>query len=134
MRQRYYADLANSWNVMVENARPVLEAIGPAASRHELLGLKMSELMSLNEQAENHRSELARVVRLRKALSSEGTKVYRRFAADLQAHYGFESTELIRYGLQPKGRPRKSKKKKEEEEAAKAKAEAGKVQVEVAPA
>jgi len=133
MRQKFYADLANSWNVMVENARPVLEAIGPAASRHEVLGQKMSELMSLNEQAENHRAELARVVKVRKDLAADGNKIFRRFAADLQAHYGFESTELIRYGLQPKGRPRKSKKKKEEE-AAKAKAEAGKVQVEVAPA
>lgn len=134
MRQKYYADVANAWNVMIENARPVLEALGPAATRHVQLGQKMGELMHLNEEAETHRSELARVVKLRKEAASAGNKVFRRFAADLQAHHGFDSAELIRYGLQPKGRPRKSKKKKEEEEAAKAKAEAGKVQVEVAPA
>ncbi len=109
MRQRYYADLANAWNVMVENARPVLEALGPAASRHEVLGQKMGELMRLNEEAEGHRSELARVVKLRKEAAATGNKVFRRFAADLQAHHGFDSAELIRYGLQPKGRARKKK-------------------------
>ena len=70
----------------------------------------------------------------RRELALEGAKSYRRFTADLQAHHGLDSAELIRYGLQPKGRPRKVTKKKEEV-AAKAKSvEAGKVDVEVGPA
>jgi hypothetical protein len=121
MRQKYYADLANAWNVMVENARPVLESLGPAASRHEVLGQKMGELIRLNEEAEGHRSELARVVKLRKEAATVGNKVFRRFAADLQAHHGFDSAELIRYGLQPKGRTRKKK----DPEAAKSKGKVG---------
>lgn len=121
MRQKYYADIANAWNVMVENARPVLGSLGPAASRHEVLGQKMGELIRLNEEAEGHRSELARVVKLRKEAATLGNNVFRRFAADLQAHHGFDSAELIRYGLQPKGRARKKK----DPAAAKPKAKAG---------
>ncbi len=133
MRQKYYADVANAWNVMIENARPVLEALGPAAARHGELSQKMDDLIRLNEEAESHRSELARVVKLRKEATSAGNKVFRRFAADLQAHHGFDSAELIRYGLQPRGRARKSTKKKEEA-AAKSKGEKGTAQVDLAAA
>lgn len=104
MKQKVFADIANKWNVMVENARPLLESIGPAAQRHENLSLRTQELIRLNEQAEAHRSELSRVVQMRKELVSEGGKTFRRFSLDLQAHHGLDSAELIRYGLRPKGR------------------------------
>ncbi len=121
MRQKIYADIANKWNVMVENARPILESIGPASQRHEGLLLRTQELIRLNEEAEAHRSELSRVVQLRKKLVSEGGKTFRRFALDLQAHHGLDSAELIRYGLQPKGR----RNRKKDTTTAKPKVEAG---------
>ncbi len=134
MRQRRYADIANTWNVMVENARPIVESLGPAAERHQALETNVQGLVRFNEQAEAFRSELSSIMKQRRELAREGAKSYRRFTADLQAHHGLDSAELIRYGLLPKGRPRKITKKKVEE-AAKAKSvEAGKVDVEVAPA
>lgn len=137
MRQRRYADIANTWNVMVENARPIVESLGPAAERHRTLETHVQGLVRFNEQAEAVRSQLSNLMKQRRELALEGAKSYRRFTADLQAHHGLDSAELIRYGLQPKGRPRKVSKvaKKKVEEAAKAiSAEAGKVDVEVAPA
>jgi uncharacterized membrane protein len=135
MRQRRYADTANTWNVMVENSRPIVGSLGQAIERHQALEANVQGLVRFNEQAEAIRSELSSVMKQRRELAREGSKTYRRFTADLQAHHGLDSAELIRYGLQPKGRPRKSSKKKKEEEAAKAKlVEAGKVDVEVAPA
>ncbi len=134
MRQRRYADIANTWNVMVENARPIVESLGPAAERHQVLETNVQGLVRFNEQAEAFRSELSGIMKQRRELAREGAKSYRRFTADLQAHHGLDSAELIRYGLLPKGRPRKSSKKKVEE-AAKAKSvEAGKVDSQVAPA
>ena len=127
MRQKIYADVANKWNVMVENARPILEAIGPASQRHEGLALQTQELTRLNEEAEAHRSELSRVVQLRKKLVSDGSKMFRRFALDLQAHHGLDSAELIRYGLQPKGR------RKKKELTAKPKVEADHAPIAVTP-
>jgi hypothetical protein len=119
---------------MVENARPIVESLGPAVERHQALETYFEGLVRFNEQAEAIRSELSSVMKLRRELAREGAKGYRRFTADLQAHHGLDSVELIRYGLQPKGRPRKSTKKKEEA-AAKAKSvEADKVDVEVSPA
>ncbi len=133
MRQRRYADIANTWNVMVENARPIVESLGPAAERHQTLETNVQSLVRFNEQAEAIRSELSSVMKQRRELAREGAKSYRRFTADLQAHHGLDNTELIRYGLQPKGRPRKAAKKKEE--AAKAKTvEARTVDVAVASA
>ncbi len=136
MRQRGYADIANTWNVMVENARPILGSLGPAVERHQSLETHVQDLLRFNERAEAMRSELTSVMKQRRELAREGAHSYRRFTADLQAHHGLDSSELIRYGLQPKGRPRKvNAKKKKEEEAAKAKSvEKGKVDVEVAPA
>jgi hypothetical protein len=128
MRQKIYADVANKWNVMVENARPILESIGPAAQRHEGLAIQTQELTRLNEEAEAHRSELSRVVQLRKKVVSDGSKTFRRFALDLQAHHGLDSAELIRYGLQPKGR-----RKKKEPATAKPKVEADHALTAVAP-
>ncbi len=134
MRQRRYADIANTWNVMVENARPIVESLGPAAERHQVLETNVQGLVRFNEQAEAFRSELSSIMKQRRELAREGAKSYRRFTADLQAHHGLDSAELIRYGLLPKGRPRKITKKKVEE-AAKAKSvEAGKVDSQVAPA
>ena len=134
MRQRRYADIANTWNVMVENARPIVGSLGPAAERHQALEANVENLVRFNERAEAIRSELSGVMKQRRELAQEGAKSYRRFTADLQAHHGLDSVELIRYGLQPKGRPRKVNKKKVEE-AAKAKSvEAGTVDVEVSPA
>ena len=134
MRQRRYADTANTWNVMVENARTVVGSLGPAIERHQALETHVQGLVRFNERAEAIRSELSSVMKQRRELAREGAKVYRRFTADLQAHHGLDSAELIRYGLLPKDRPRKSSKKKEEA-AAKAKSVvAGKVDIEVAPA
>ncbi len=65
---------------------------------------------------------------------ADPTPDFRRFTADLQAHHGLDSTELIRYGLLLKGRPRKATKKKEEVTAKARVVEAGKVDSEVAPA
>ena len=136
MRQKVYADVVNKWNVMVENARSIVASLGPAAERHQELAAHIQDLIRLNEQAEANRSQLSLVMEQRRELALAGARTYRRFTADLQAHHGLDSAELIRYGILPKGRPRKNntKKKEVEEEAAKAKAEAGKVQVEVAPA
>jgi uncharacterized membrane protein len=133
MRQKRFADTANTWNVMVENARPVVGSLGPAVERHQALETQVQGLIRFNEQAEAIRSELSSVMKQRRELAREGAKIYRRFTADLQAHHGLDSTELIRYGLLPTGRPRKSSKKKKEEAAAKA-VEAGKVDTKVAPA
>ena len=135
MRQKRFADVANTWNVMVENARPMVESLGPAVERHQTLETQVEGLIRLNERAEAMRSELSSVVKQRRELVRDGATTYRRFAADLQAHHGFDSAELIRYGLKPKGRPRRVSKKKKEEAAAKSKSlEAGKVDVQVAPA
>jgi hypothetical protein len=130
MKQKIYADIANRWNVMVENARPIVETLGPGAERHQSLATQTQTLMRLNEEAEAHRSELSRVVRLRKELVVAGGKTFSRFASDLQAHHGLDSSELIRYGMQPRG----GRRKKKDPATAKPKAEAGKAQVEVAPA
>src|SRR6185295_764681 len=134
MRQRRYADIANTWNVMVENARPIVGSLGPAAERHQALEANVENLVRFNERAEAIRSELSGVMKQRRELAREGFKSYRRFTADLQAHHGLDSVELIRYGLQPKGRPRKVNKKKVEEAAKANSVEAGKVDVEVNPA
>ncbi len=111
--------------------RPILVSLGPAVERHQTLETNVQGLVRLNEQAEAMRSELSSVMKQRRELAIEGSKAYRRLTADLQAHHGLDSAELIRYGLKPKGRPRKVARKKVEEAA---KAEAGKTQVEVAPA
>ena len=135
MRQKRFAEIANTWNVMVENARPIIESLGPAGARHQALETHLQNLRRSNEEAEAMRSQLSSVMKQRRELVHEGAKHYRRFTADLKAHHGLDSAELIRYGLQPTGRPRKVTKKKTEEAAAKAKSgETGKVDVEVAPA
>ncbi|HEV7668316.1 MAG TPA: hypothetical protein VGS22_07310 [Thermoanaerobaculia bacterium] len=135
MRQRRYADIANTWNVMVENARPIVGSLGPAVERHQALETHVQGLVRFNEQAEAIRSELSSVMKQRRELAREGATIYRRFTADLQAHHGLDSAELIRYGLQPKGRPRKAASKKKVEVAAKERSvEASKVDIEVAPA
>lgn len=107
MRQKQFANLANTWNVMVENSRPIVEALGPAFERHQSLETQVQGLLRFNEQAEVLRSKLSSAMKQRRELVREGAKLYRRFAADLQAHHGFDSAELIRYGLRPMGRPRK---------------------------
>ncbi len=130
MKQRGYAEVANTWNVMVENARPVVESLGQAAERHQALATHIRDLISLNERAEASRSEVSLVMKQRRELVAEGRRLYRRLSADLQAHHGLDSSELIRYGLVPQGRPRKKK----ETATTKAKVEKGDTQVEVAPA
>ncbi len=134
MRQKRYAEIANSWNVMVENARPIVESLGPAVERHQALETNVQNLVRFNEQAEATRSELSSVMKQRRELAFGGSQIYRRFTADLQAHHGLDSTELIRYGLLPKGRPRKATKKKKEVTAKAKVVEAGQVDSQVAPA
>ncbi len=134
MRQKRYAEIANNWNVMVENARPIVGSLGPAVGRHQALETNVQNLVRFNEQAEAIRSELSSVMKQRRELARQGSQTYKRFTADLQAHHGLDSTELIRYGLQPKGRPRKVNKKKEEVTAKARGVEAGKVDSQVAPA
>ncbi len=134
MRQKRYAEIANSWNVMVENARPIVGSLGPAVERHQALETNVQNLVRFNEQAEATRSELSSIMKQRRELAFGGSQIYRRFTADLQAHHGLDSTELIRYGLLPKGRPRKATKKKKEVTAKAKVVEAGQVDSQVAPA
>jgi hypothetical protein len=132
MRQKRFAQIADSWNIMVENARPIVASLGPVSVRHQALETHFQSLVRANERAEEMTSELASVMTLRRELVLEGAKLYRRFTADLKAHHGLDSPELIRYGLKPTGRPRKASRELDEA-AAKAK-ETDKVDIEVAPA
>ena len=64
MRQKRFAEIANSWNVMVENARPIVESLGPAGARHQALETHLQSLVRANEQAEAMRSELSSAMAL----------------------------------------------------------------------
>ena len=97
-----YADKVQTWNVLAMNLEPILGDLEHAREAHGKFKELVESMRALSERVEVQRSGLRDVAMQRQALVRSGRKLRNVLAAALQAHFGLESPELIKFGLKPR--------------------------------
>jgi single-stranded DNA-specific DHH superfamily exonuclease len=115
MKVSSYSDKVQAWGVLVENMEPILGEMGHAAEAHTKFKELVETMRLMGERIEVQRSGLRDVALQREALIKSGRKMRNVLAAALQSHFGLESAELLKFGIQPRRERvrRKSKAKRE---------------------
>lgn len=110
-----YSDKVQAWGVLVMGMEPFLGDLGHTQETHAKLKELVETMQLMGERIEAQRSGLRDVALRREALIKTGRKMRNVLAAALQSHFGFESAELLKFGINPRveGARRKGKAERE---------------------
>lgn len=109
-----YSDKVQAWGVLAMNMEPILGDLAHTQETHTKFKELVETMRLMGERIELQRAGLRDVALQRAALIKSGRKMRNVLAAALQSHFGFESADLLKFGINPRveGARRTSKAKR----------------------
>jgi hypothetical protein len=107
-----FGEKQSGMEVMATNLEPHLEEMPHLKGLHSEIVVHITEAKSLRSEQEVARAQFRDLTQRRKTLIKQGDSLRSRVAAALRSSFGFQSEQLLQFGVSPRPRvlrPRKAK-------------------------
>lgn len=105
-----FGEKISNWKVIHTNLEPKLAEMPHLTDMRQQLQGIIARAEALDSEAEVNRQRRAELARDRRALVREGDQIRSRAAAHLKGTFGFDSAQLIEFGVNPVKTGRRRKK------------------------
>lgn len=95
-----------AWEQFATSLEPLLEKMPHLQPFHDRIQLLVDEARELDLRQEKVCTQARELTHRRQSVEREGDNLRARASAHLRAAYGFASEELVRFGINPRGKRR----------------------------